>query len=171
MPREIIHEGRKIKVAIDTSTGPNGETIRRDLILHPGAVVILPVIDRNHICLLRNHRFVIGETLWEVPAGTLEPGEPVETAAARELEEETGYSANRWRKLGHFFPSPGCMNEKMHLFVAEDLTPGPARPEPDEELEAKTVAWSDALRMATDGTIHDLKTVAAILMWERLRGA
>jgi ADP-ribose pyrophosphatase len=169
MPRQIVHEGRKIKVAIDTSPGPNGETIRRDLIVHPGAVVILPVIDRDHVCLLRNERFVIGETLWEVPAGTLEPGEPIEQAAARELIEETGYTAKRWRKLGHFFPSPGVLDEKMHLFVAEDLTAGLARPEADENLEPKTVAWADALRMATDGTIRDLKTVAAILLWDRLR--
>lgn len=169
MPRQIIHEGRKIKVALDTSPGPNGETIRRDLILHPGAVVILPVIDRAHVCLLRNERFVIGETLWEVPAGTLEPGEPIEAAAARELIEETGYTAKRWRKLGHFFPSPGVLDEKMHLFVAEELTAGTARPEADEKLEPKTVKWTDAVRMAMDGTIHDLKTVAAILMWDRLR--
>jgi ADP-ribose pyrophosphatase len=169
MPREIVHEGRKIKVVLDVSTGPNGETIRRDMILHPGAVVILPVIDRDHICLLRNERFVIGETLWEVPAGTLEPGEPVEQAAARELVEETGYTAKRWRKLGHYWPSPGVMDEKMHLFVAEELTAGTARPEADENLEPKTVTWADALRMATDGTIHDLKTVTAILLWDRLR--
>jgi len=169
MPRQIIHEGRKIKVALDTSPGPNGEPIRRDLILHPGAVVILPVIDRGHVCLLRNERFVIGETLWEVPAGTLEPGEPIESAAARELVEETGYTAQRWRKLGHFFPSPGVLDEKMHLFVAEELTAGIARPEADENLEPKTVQWADAVRMAMDGSIHDLKTVAAILMWDRLR--
>jgi ADP-ribose pyrophosphatase len=169
MPRQIVHQGRKIKVALDTSPGPNGEPIRRDLILHPGAVVILPVIDRDHVCLLRNERFVIGETLWEVPAGTLEPGEPIETAAARELIEETGYTAKRWRKLGHFFPSPGVLDEKMHLFVAEELTAGAARPEADENLEPKTVTWADAVRMALDGTIHDLKTVAAILMWDRLR--
>ena len=81
MPREIIHRGRKIQVVLDTSVGPGGEIIRRDMILHPGAVVILPVINRDHICLLRNFRFVIGETLWEVPAGTLEPGEPIEKAA------------------------------------------------------------------------------------------
>src|SRR6516165_8241157 len=80
--REIIHRGRKIQVAVDTSIGPNGEVIRRDMILHPGAVVILPVVDADHICLLRNYRFVIGETLWELPAGTLEPGEPQEKAAA-----------------------------------------------------------------------------------------
>ena len=95
MPREIVHTGRKIRVALDTSVGPNGETIRRDLIHHPGAVVILPVLDRDHICLLRNFRFVIGETLWEVPAGTLEPGELVAKAAERELLEETGSAA--WR--------------------------------------------------------------------------
>jgi ADP-ribose pyrophosphatase len=129
------------------------------------------VVDRDHVCLLRNHRFVIGETLWEVPAGTLEPGEPIERAAERELVEETGYTARRWRKLGHFYPSPGVMDEKMHLFVAEDLTAGTARPEADEDLEPKTVPWADALRMAQDGTIHDLKTVAAILLWDRLRGA
>src|SRR5437764_15131273 len=110
MPREIIHTGRKIKVAVDTSIGPNGETVRRDLILHPGAVVILPVIDRDHVCLLRNYRFVIGETLWEVPAGTLEPGEPIETAAARELLEETGYQAKRWRSVSYFYASPGVLD-------------------------------------------------------------
>ena len=169
MPREIVHTGRKIKVALDTSPGPNGETIRRDLILHPGAVVILPVLDRDRICLLRNVRFVVGETLWEVPAGTLEPGEPVAKAAERELLEETGYTAASWRNLGHFFPSPGVLDERMHLFVAEGLTPGTARPEVDEQLEPVTVAWADALRMCFDGSIHDLKTVAAILMWDRLR--
>jgi ADP-ribose diphosphatase len=169
MPRQVIHKGRKIKVVLDTSTGPDGQTIRRDMILHPGAVVILPVIDRNHICLLRNYRFVIGETLWELPAGTLEPGEPLEKAAVRELAEETGYVAKRWRSLGYLYASPGVLDEKLHLFVAEDLTPGAARPEADEQLEPRTVAWADALKMALDGTIKDAKTVTAILMWDRLR--
>jgi ADP-ribose diphosphatase len=169
MPREIVHHGRKIKVAIDTSTGPNGESIRRDMILHPGAVVILPAIDRDHVCLLRNYRFIIGETLWEVPAGTLEPGESVEHAAERELLEETGYRAKTWRGLGYFYASPGVLDEKLHLFVAQDLTPGPFRPEADEHLEPVTVPWADALRMVLDGTIKDAKTVTAILLWDRLR--
>ncbi len=169
MPRQIIHRGRKIQVAIDISRGPGGEEIRRDLILHPGAVVILPVIDRDHICLLRNFRFVIDETLWELPAGTLEPGEAIELAANRELIEETGFRAGKWRSLGYFYASPGVMDEKLHLFVAEDLTPGEAQPEADEQLEPKVVLWADALQMALDGTIKDAKTITAILLWDRMR--
>src|SRR5262245_48348186 len=98
MPRELIHRGRKIELYLDTAELPDGSTIRRDLIIHPGAVVILPLVDAGHVCLLRNYRYIIGETLWELPAGTLEPGEPTEIAAVRELIEETGYTAARWRK-------------------------------------------------------------------------
>jgi ADP-ribose diphosphatase len=169
MPREIIHRGRKIQVALDTSVGPDGQTIRRDLILHPGAVVILPIVDADHVCLLRNFRFVIGETLWETPAGTLEPGEAIETAAERELREETGYTAKRWRSLGYLYASPGVLDEKLHLFVAQDLTAGAPRPEADEQLEPRVLAWNDALKMALDGAIKDAKTITAILLWDRLR--
>lgn len=169
MAREIIHHGRKIKIAVDTSVGPNGETIRRDMILHPGAVVILPIVDRDHVCLLRNYRFVIDETLWEVPAGTLEPGEPIAEAAARELLEETGYQAKRWHYLGYLYASPGVLDEKLHLYVAEELVAGPAKPEADEQLEPVTVPWADALQMALSGQIKDAKTITALLLWERLR--
>jgi ADP-ribose pyrophosphatase len=118
---------------------------------------------------LRNHRFVVGETLWEAPAGTLEPDEPIERAAERELIEETGYAAKKWQSLGYFYSSPGVLDEKLHIFVAQELTPGPAQPEPDEELEPNVIPWTTALRMATDGTIKDAKTVTAILLWDRLR--
>jgi ADP-ribose pyrophosphatase len=169
MPRETLHRGRKIQVAVDTQTQPDGTVIRRDVILHPGAVVILPVIDAGHVCLLRNHRFVVEETLWELPAGTLEPGEAPEIAAPRELLEETGYTAGKWRKIAEFYVSPGVMNEKLHLFVAEDLTPGLARPEADEELEAHSVSLKQALAWAFDGTLRDAKTITALLMWDRMR--
>ena len=170
MPREIVHTGRRIRVAVDTSTGPDGQTIRRDMIFHPGAVVILPVLDRDHVCLLRNHRFVVGETLWEIPAGTLEPGEPLEDCARRELAEETGYTAADWKYLGYLYASPGVMDEKLHLFLAQRLTAGTAKPEADEELEARTVELSDALRMCLSGEIKDAKTVTALLLWDRMRG-
>jgi ADP-ribose pyrophosphatase len=168
MSREIVHVGRKIRVAVDTTTTADGQTIRRDVVLHPGAVVVLPVIDREHVCLLRNHRWVVGETLWEVPAGTLEPGEELEPAARRELEEETGYRAAAWRYLGYLFASPGVLDEKLHLFVAEGLTPGPSRPEADEHLEPVTVPFAEAVRMCLDGRVKDAKTITALLLWEKL---
>jgi ADP-ribose pyrophosphatase len=169
MPREIIHRGRKIQVALETVVLPDGRTIQRDVILHPGAVAILPLVDAERVCLLRNQRPVVGETLWEVPAGTLEPGEPVDHAAARELAEETGYQAAHWRKLGEFFPSPGVISERMHLFVAQTLTPGTMNLEADEELEPQVISWKQALSWALDGTIRDAKTVLALLLWQQVR--
>lgn len=167
MPREIVHVGRKIKVAIDTQTAADGTVIRRDMIFHPGAVVILPVLDTEHVVLLRNHRPVIDDTLWEVPAGTREPDEPIEECARRELLEETGYHAAKWTGLGYLYASPGVLDEKLHLFVAEDLTPGPARPEADEDLEPVTLRFDEAIRMCLDGEIKDAKTITALLLWER----
>jgi ADP-ribose pyrophosphatase len=169
MPRQVVHVGRKIQVAVETETTAAGVVVRRDVILHPGAVAVLPVVDADHVCLLRNRRPVVGETLLEIPAGTLEPGEAPAAAAVRELAEETGYRAGRWRKLGELYPSPGVLNELLHLFVAEGLTPGPMRPEPDEDLQPQTVLWADALRWATDGTLRDAKTLVALLWWARLR--
>ena len=128
------------------------------MVIHPGAAAILPLVDRDHVCLLRNPRFILDETLWEMPAGTLEPGEAPEVAAVRELEEETGYQAKRWRKLAAFFPSPGVLSERTHLFVAEDLTAGPMRPEADEAMEPHVVPWEQAMAWALDGTICDAKT-------------
>jgi ADP-ribose pyrophosphatase len=169
MSRTLVHRGRKIEVYLDESPLPDGTTIRRDMIVHPGAVVILPLVDAGRVCLLRNHRFIVNETLWELPAGTLEPGEPPERAAVRELAEETGYTAGRWRKVTSCYASPGCLSELMHIFVAQDLTPGPARPEKDESLEPQVVAWGQALAWAVDGTIRDVKTIAGLLLWDRLR--
>jgi ADP-ribose pyrophosphatase len=167
--RTIVFRGRKIQVAIDTSVLAGGETVQRDVVLHPGAVAILPLLDEEHVCLLRNQRPVVGLTLWEIPAGTLEPNEPPEQAAVRELAEETGYRAGRWRKLTEFIPSPGVLSEVTHLFLAQELTAGPQQLEKDEELEPHIITWHEALAWALDGTIRDAKTLIAILLWERLR--
>jgi ADP-ribose pyrophosphatase len=171
MSREIVHVGRRIRVAVDTSTGPAGEIVRRDMIFHPGAVVVLPVIDREHVCLLRNYRFVPDETLWEVPAGTLEPDEPLEACARRELAEETGYTAETMTYLGYLYASPGVMDEKLHLFVAEGLTAGEMRPEPGEQLQPVTVRLDEAVRWCLDGTIKDAKTVTLLLRWSKSQSA
>lgn len=169
MSVEVVHVGRRIRVEVNTLTTADGKTIRRDAIRHPGAVVILPVLDAERVVLLRNYRFVLGETLWEVPAGTVEPNEPLEECAKRELIEETGYRAAKWRSLGFIYASPGVMDEKLHLFVAEDLTPGEARPEPDEQLEPVVVKLDEAVQMCLNGTIRDAKTVTTLLLWERMR--
>lgn len=167
MAREIVHVGRRIQVGIDTIVTASGETVRRDVVLHPGAVAILPVLDRDRVVLLRNHRWVVGETLWEVPAGTLEPGEAIEASAHRELAEETGYRAGTMTSRGFLYASPGVMDEKLHLFIAENLTPGPNAPEPDEQLEPVVVPLAEAIAMYLDGRIKDAKTVTLLLLWER----
>lgn len=168
MSRRILHQGKKIQLVQDTSLASDGEPIVRDIVLHPGAVAILPLLDREHVCLLRNRRATVRETLIEIPAGTLEPGENPDHAAVRELAEETGYSAGTWRKLREFYPSPGVLSEKMYLYVAENLTPGAMKPERDEELEPLVVSWPQAVGWAMDGTIQDAKSLVAILLWERM---
>jgi ADP-ribose pyrophosphatase len=169
MAREIVFRAKKFQVALDATPLPDGRTVPRHVIVHPGAVAVLPVLDAGHVCLLRNFRPAVGEELWEVPAGTLDPGEAPEHAAVRELAEETGYQAARWRKLREFYPSPGILSERMYLYVAEGLTPGPQRLEAGEYIEPRVVAWQDALSWALDGTIRDAKTLVALLTWERLR--
>jgi ADP-ribose pyrophosphatase len=165
MARTIVHVGRRIQVAVEEETLPGGAVVRRDLVLHPGAVVILPLLADGSVVLLRNRRPATGETLWEVPAGTLEPGEAPQSAAVRELAEETGYRAGQWRKLHEFYPSPGVLSERMVLFVAQDLTPGPMQLDPGEQIEPYIVPWQQALAWAVDGTIRDGKTLGAILLW------
>jgi ADP-ribose pyrophosphatase len=169
MTREVVLRTKKFQVALDTTPMPDGRTVARHVVLHPGAVAILPVVDDRHVCLLRNFRPAVGEELWEVPAGTLDPPEPPDEAAVRELAEETGYHAARWRRLREFYPSPGVLSERMYLYVAEGLTPGPQKLEADEHIEPKVVSWKDALAWALDGTIRDAKTLVALLTWERVR--
>ena len=167
MSREIVHVGRRIRVAVDTLTTADGAVIRRDLILHPGAVVILPILDAEHVVLIRNFRFSVGATLWEVPAGTVEPGEDLEVCARRELAEETGYTASKWTPRGFLYASPGVLDEKLYLFIAEGLSPGAMRPEADETIEPVTLKLTDAIRMCLEGEICDAKTITALLLWER----
>jgi len=143
--------------------------VRRQVIVHPGAVTILPLVDGDQVCLIRNYRVAVGKTLIELPAGTLEPNEPPQQTAIRELQEETGYTAERWRELPPFFMSPGILNERMHLFVAEGLTPGRPAREAGEEIENLLVPWSEAVAMAERGEIEDAKSMVGILLWNHLR--
>jgi ADP-ribose pyrophosphatase len=165
MTRQIVYAGGRIQVAVQSHLRPDGQTGTKEIVLHPGAVGVLALLGTNHLCLLRNYRFPLNETLWEIPAGTLEPGEDVLHAAQRELAEETGYHAATWEKLTAFYPSPGVLNEVLHLYIARELTPGEMRPEPDEQMEPQTVALTQALAWVHDGTIRDAKTIIALLLW------
>ena len=151
-------------------TGDRPE-VRRQVIEHPGAVTIIPLVEGDRVCLVRNFRVAVGQTLVELPAGTLEPAEPPQETAIRELREETGYTAQRWRELPAFFMSPGILHERMHLFVAEGLTAGPPAREAGEEIENLVVPWREAVAMAERGEIEDAKSLVGILLWERLRGS
>ncbi len=129
------------------------------------------MVDDNHVCLVKNHRYAIGETLLEVPAGTIDPGETPEQTARRELAEETGFVAGRLRCLRQWYVSPGVMTEVMYLFLCEDLRPGPTSHQLDERLETIIVPWSEAVAMADDGRIEDAKSIIALMLCDRLVAA
>lgn len=148
-------------------TPPGRSPLTKATIRHPGAVVILPLLPEGRVCLIRNHRIAVGKTLIELPAGTLISGEEPRACAYRELQEETGYRAGRMEPLREFYVSPGILDEKMHLFVASDLTPGPADLEPDESIETLAVSWEEALGLIASRQIEDAKTLVALLLWDR----
>jgi ADP-ribose diphosphatase len=169
MSDEIITllETRRFRVVEQTVTRPDGWTASCQFVDHPGAVAIVPLVDERHICLIRNRRLTVRRTLIEVPAGTREPNEePLETAR-RELAEETGYQAAQWQELAQFYTSPGILSERMHVFVARDLTPGDPQREANEEIENLVLSWDEALAMVDRGEIEDGKTIVALLHYDR----
>jgi len=149
--------------------GPDRPAVARQVILHPGAVTIVPLLEGNRVCLIRNYRVAVTKTLIELPAGTIDPNEPPSVTASRELQEETGYTADRWQELPAFYMSPGILNERMYVFVAEGLQRGDPAREAGEQIENLVVDWQEAVTMVERGEIEDAKTIVAILMWDRLR--
>jgi ADP-ribose pyrophosphatase len=173
MPAEptILLTTPKFRVVEHTVAQPNQLTpIKRQIVVSPGAVAIVPLVDAEHVCLIRNERIAVGRNLIELPAGTLEPGEPPLETARRELQEETGYQADDWLELPGFFMSPGILNERMHLFVAQELNAGDPAREAGEQIQNLVVPWNEAVAMAERGEIEDAKSLVGILMWDRLRG-
>ena len=146
---------------------PDGK--KRQILRHPGAVTILPLVDDDHICLIRNYRVSVGKELLELPAGTLEPNEPHAVTAKRELIEETGYRAKKLTHLHSFYLSPGILDENMHLYIASGLTQGEAAREEGELITNCVVSWKETLQLIKDCKICDAKSIAGILMYDQLK--
>jgi ADP-ribose pyrophosphatase len=166
--KQVIYTGSRIRLEVRTlENEQTNARVSKEVVVHPGAVVILPIVNAEQILLIRNRRISIGETLIELPAGTLEKGEEPINCAGRELVEETGRLAGRLEPLGNFFTSPGVLSEKIYAYAAYDLEVADVNPDEGEEIETLPVRFDAALEMIRDGTIHDGKTIATLLMYDR----
>ena len=164
MKSEILHQGRVFTLVREEAELPGGRLAVLDLVRHPGASAMVPVDDRGRVLLLRQYRHAAGGFIWEIPAGTLEPGESPEECARRELVEETGHSAARWDKLTEIFLAPGYSTEFMVVYLATDLKHDPLEADADEFLSVEKIPVKQALEMAEKGEIPDAKSLAALLL-------
>lgn len=163
-----IYAGRVVRLDLDTVRFPDGSTGELEVIRHPGAAAIVPCASDPRgqdptILMIRQYRYAAGGPLWEIPAGTLDPGEDPEACARRELLEETGVSAARLERLTSIFTTPGFTDEVIHLYVASDLTTGEPSRERDEFIEVVPQPLSRVLALIRDGEVRDAKTIVAIL--------
>ncbi len=166
--RVLLNTPRFQVVEIQQKTSGGG-THPRQVILHPGAVLIVPLLEGNRVCLIRNDRVAVGKTLIELPAGTIDPPDEPRATALRELKEETGFTATSWRELPGFYMSPGILCERMHVFVAEGLSAGDPAREAGETIDNLIVPWDEAIAMVLRGDVEDAKTICGLLLWDRLR--
>lgn len=166
----VLLRGNRFNVNAMELTGSDGETYVREVVRHPGAVVLLPLIDANTVVMIDNHRPTVEETLLELPAGTREPGEDAMATAGRELIEETGYRAGTLTEIQTFYSAPGICDEKMHLFVAQQLTEGDAAREAVERIENRIVTRSEIESLIAGGEIQDAKTLIGLMLYLRTPG-
>lgn len=168
----VVYQGPLFRILHDKLIEPGGRKSERDVIRHNGSVVILAMDTSKSkkdpwIVIERQYRHAANQFLWELPAGKLEPGEDPLQGAQRELAEETGYAAKKWKPLVEYYASPGFLGESMKVFLAEGLVAGNAHPEADEEIEFRLVKLSDVLKMIDKGAILDGKTLTSVLLYAR----
>ena len=162
---EMLFNGRVFGVQRDEVIEPDGLRSTREMVTHPGSVVVMPVFPNGDILMVRQYRHSAEQYMWELAAGRKEPDESPLVGAKRELLEETGYSARRYKLMLDVFPTPGFVRERMWIFAAEGLTQGEARPEEDEHIAARQISLKEALKMISGGKLHDAKSVAGILFY------
>jgi 8-oxo-dGTP pyrophosphatase MutT (NUDIX family) len=161
--RKEIYTGRVIKVSVDTVDLPNGMRVPLELVRHPGGAAAVAIDAENRVCLLRQFRHAAGGFIYELPAGKLEPEEPPEVTAKRELVEEAATSATQWASLGSYFSSPGVFSEVIHLYLATGLSKVTGAPEVDEVFQVEWWPLDQAVQKALDGELTDAKTIIGIL--------
>ncbi len=164
---EEIYKGPVFGVRRDEVLEPGGLRTIREVITHPGSVVVLPVLADGRILLVRQYRHATRQYLWELVAGRIDSGENVRQAAARELIEETGYRAKRFRVFLDVFPTPGFLEERMYILLAEKLTAGEAQPEEDEKITPKAFTPAALERMIRQNVLRDAKSIAGLLYYFR----
>lgn len=163
-----VYKSKIFTVVEEEANDPSGFQIKRAIVRHPGSAVILVADDRDRVLLVKQFRLPAEKYLWEIPAGRIDDGEKPLQAAKRELQEETGFSAKKWRKLAGYWPSPGYVQEKMHLFLATELSEGEAKPMDDERIETRWFKKKELTEMIRDGEVEDGKTLLAFLLWRSL---
>ena len=168
---ECVYEGRVLKVRVDTVRAPGGQTVSWDVIEHPGSVSIVPIDADDQVLLVRQYRPAIAETLLEIPAGTLEPGESPEMSARRELREEIGMRAEWLRAIGSYYLVPGYSSELMHAYVATGLRPAPLPQDADEDISVESIPFAELVAQVYRGQLRDAKTVSSVLLLAHERGA
>jgi ADP-ribose pyrophosphatase len=168
LERELVFQGRMLKVHRDTVRLPDGNTATREHIYHPGAVAILPVLDSGDIVMERQYRYPLGRDFIELPAGKMEPGEAPLATAKRELREETGYSATHWEFMASIHVAIAYSNERIDLYLARNLTLGKTGLDDEEFLEILTVPPEQAFQWLREGRISDSKTMVGLLMYEKM---
>ncbi|EUJ10863.1 NTP pyrophosphohydrolase [Methylophilaceae bacterium 11] len=164
---EVIASGGMLTVKRDQVRLPNGHQSQREFVLHPGAVVVVPLLDNGNIIFERQFRYPLHQVFIELPAGKIDPNETILTTGQRELLEETGYTANQWVKLGLQHPCIGYSNEVIHMYLARGLTLGQHQRDIDETLEVFEMSLSQCMQMILDGEITDGKTIVAMLFAEK----
>ncbi len=165
-----VFRGPVFQVTRDEVQEPSGIRAKRDIVRHPGSVVVLAIDDSQHeprVLLERQFRYAAGQNLWELPAGRIDEGESELAAAKRELIEETGYTAAQWKKLVKYYASPGFIDETMSIYLARDLHRGTAQPEEDEAIRIRLFSLSDTLQMIARGKIFDGKTIIGVLWFQQ----
>ncbi|QAY66223.1 NUDIX domain-containing protein [Paenibacillus protaetiae] len=162
---EPVFQGKVISLQVDTVELPEGKTATREIVKHPGAAAVMALLD-GKLLVVEQFRKPLEKFQVEIPAGKLDPGEDPEAAAARELEEETGYRAEHLQLVSAFYTSPGFADEKLYLYFAERVVPGQSNPDEDEFLQVKAITLEEAEVYLAEGKISDAKTIMALYAWK-----